>query len=77
MRGEIRKLEEEFLSLKAGSGSSEQIILGKKQEIEQIREQISCARTRMEELEAVIAGHTARKKQWHLSRRDSLPGARN
>ena len=47
VRGEIRKLEEEFLSLKAGSGSSEQIILGKKQEIEQIREQISCARTRM------------------------------
>ena len=37
VRGEIRKLEEEFLSLKAGSGSSEQIILGKKQEIEQIR----------------------------------------
>ena len=62
VRGEIRKLEEEFLSLKAGSGSSEQIILGKKQEIEQIREQISCARTRMEELEAVIAGHTARKE---------------
>ena len=62
VRGEIRKLEEEFLSLKAGSGSSEQIILGKKQEIEQIREQISCARTRMEELEAVIGGHTARKE---------------
>ncbi|CAK7066427.1 MAG: Chromosome partition protein Smc [Enterocloster aldenensis] len=62
VRGEIRKLEEEFLSLKADSGSSEQIILGKKQEIEQIREQISCARTRMEELEAVIAGHTARKE---------------
>ncbi len=62
VRGEIRKLEEEFLSLKAGSGSSEQIILGKKQEIEQIREQISSARTRMEELEAVIAGHTARKE---------------
>lgn len=61
VRGEIRKLEEEFQSLEAGSGSSEQIILGKKQEIERIREQIAGAQARMEELETVIAGHTARK----------------
>ena len=33
----------------------------KKQEIERIREQIAGAQARMEELETVIAGHTARK----------------
>ena len=61
VRGEIRKLEEEFQTLEAGSGSSEQIILAKKQEIEQIREQIGTGQARMKELEEIIAAHTSTK----------------
>ena len=63
VRGEIQKLEEEFKSLEAGSGDSEQIIEGKKQEIDRIQELIAAADARMKELEEVIAAHTSQKEE--------------
>lgn len=63
VRGEIHKLEEEFKSLEAGSGDSEQIIEGKRQEIIRIQELIAVSDVRMKELEAVIAAHTSQKEE--------------
>lgn len=63
VRGEIHKLEEEFKSLEAGSGDSEQIIEGKRQEIIRIQELIAVSDVRMKELEEVIAAHTSQKEE--------------
>ena len=76
--GEIRKLKEEYDSLTEGTGSSEQVIRGKRQEIENLRDLIRSAQEHMKELETVLASHGARKEEMSsrqkefFSRREEL-----
>ena len=78
--GEIRKLEEEFKSLEAGTGNAQQVILGKQQEIERLKALIADGDTRMRELEAIIAERAARRETMtkgqkaFFARREELTG---
>ena len=78
--GEIRKLEEEFKFLEAGTGNAQQVILGKQQEIERLKALIADGDTRMRELEAIIAERAARRETMtkgqkaFFARREELTG---
>lgn len=80
VRNEIEKLKEEFLSLEEGAGSSQQIIEGKQQEIERLRELMAEAGLHMKELEEAITAQVSRKEELAgrqktlFARREELTG---
>lgn len=69
VQSETEKLEQEFCSLEAGTGSSRQAIQGKQQEIEGLRELIAGSEIRMKELEAAIKERMAEKERTALEQK--------
>ena len=63
VRGEMRKLEAEHRDLESGSGNSQEVIAGKRQEIEGLKGEIAEIERHVEELRGRLAAQAAKKEE--------------
>ncbi len=63
VRGERAKLESEYRELVEGAGNSQEIIGGKRRQIQELTRQIAAVTQQMQELETLIAGQMEKKDQ--------------